>query len=77
MLLEGAPTILVKEGELIQKGMKSELMSKGEVLAALRLNEIEDIREVKLATLEVDGEVSVIKKIGLNQRKNAILPESP
>ena len=61
-ILEGTPTILVKEGQLNDKGMKSELMSEGEVHAALRLREIEDMREVKLATLEVDGEVSVIKE---------------
>ncbi len=61
-ILEGTPTILVKEGQLNEKVMKSELMSKGEVHAALRLREIEDMREVKLATLEVDGEISVIKE---------------
>jgi uncharacterized membrane protein YcaP (DUF421 family) len=37
-------------------------MSESEVHAALRLNESEDMREVKLATLEIDGEVSVIKE---------------
>jgi uncharacterized membrane protein YcaP (DUF421 family) len=61
-VLEGSPTILVKEGEINKKGLKNELMSESEVHAALRLREIEDMREVKLATLEIDGEVSVIKE---------------
>lgn len=61
-VFEGVPTIVVKEGELQRTGLKSELMNEKEIMAALRLHGIDDMREVKLATLEVDGEVSILKE---------------
>ena len=61
-VFEGVPTIVVKEGELQRRGLKSELMNEKEIMAALRLHGIDDMREVKMATLEVDGEVSILKE---------------
>jgi uncharacterized membrane protein YcaP (DUF421 family) len=61
-LLEGKPRELVKNGEFVREGMRKELMSELEVMAALRLQGISDMREVKRAVLEVDGQVSVIKE---------------
>jgi uncharacterized membrane protein YcaP (DUF421 family) len=61
-ILEGKPTEIVRNGEFVRKGLRSEMMNEQEVLAALRLNEISDMREVKLAIMEVDGQVSVIKE---------------
>ena len=61
-LLEGKPQELVKHGELVRRGMRAELMSELEVMAALRLQGVSDVREVKSAVLEVDGQVSVIKE---------------
>jgi uncharacterized membrane protein YcaP (DUF421 family) len=59
--LEGAPTVVVKDGEFQRGGMRSELMNEREVMAALRHRGVDDMREVKLATVEVDGVVSVIR----------------
>lgn len=61
-LLEGKPTELVRNGELVRKGLRAELMNEKEVMAALRLQGVSDVREVKLAFLEVDGLVSVIRE---------------
>lgn len=61
-VLEGTPTEIVKHGELVRKGMRGELMNEQEVYAALRLQGIADMREVKSAIMEVDGQVSVIKE---------------
>ena len=61
-LLEGTPSEIVRNGELVRKGLRGELMNEKEVYAALRLRGVSDIREVKLAVMEVDGEVSVIKE---------------
>lgn len=61
-ILEGSPTELVRNGELDRKGMHHELMSELEVMAALRLQGVSDMREVKKAVMEVDGQVSVIKE---------------
>jgi uncharacterized membrane protein YcaP (DUF421 family) len=61
-VLEGVPTPIVRNGKLVPKGLRSELMNELEAFAALRLHEISDIREVKLALMEADGEVSVLKE---------------
>ena len=61
-VFEGAPTELVKNGELVRKNLRAEMMNEKEVMAALRLQGITDLREVKLALMEVDGVVSVIRE---------------
>ena|GEM_PF-368836 len=61
-ILEGSPTALVRDGELDRKGMHHELMSELDVFAALRLQGVADMREVKNAVMEVDGQISVIRE---------------
>ena len=61
-LLEGKPTPVVRNGQLDAKGMRAERMSEKEVMAELRCQGIEDIREVKQAMVETDGMISVIKE---------------
>jgi uncharacterized membrane protein YcaP (DUF421 family) len=60
-LLEGKPTIIVKDGEFDRKGMRSERMNEKDVLGQLRGRGIQDMREVRLAVVEHDGSVSVLK----------------
>lgn len=61
-VLEGKPAVIVRHGELQRDVLRSEMMNELEAMAALRLRGISDIREVKEAVMEVDGEVSVIKE---------------
>jgi uncharacterized membrane protein YcaP (DUF421 family) len=61
-LMEGKPTLLIERGEVLEGGLRREIMNEKELMAALRLQGIDDITEVKMAALEVDGEVSVIKE---------------
>lgn len=61
-ILEGAPTPIVRSGEMVQKGMREERMNAKAVMHELRLQGVDDIREVKLAMVETDGVVSVIKE---------------
>ncbi|HEX2122585.1 MAG TPA: YetF domain-containing protein [Thermoanaerobaculia bacterium] len=61
-LLEGKPTTLVQNGELVREGMRGELMNEQEVMASLRLQGVSDMREVRSAIMEVDGIVSVIRE---------------
>jgi uncharacterized membrane protein YcaP (DUF421 family) len=60
--LEGQPTPLVVEGTLQRDGMRKERMHEKDVMAELRLEGIDDLSKVKKATLETDGEVSVIRQ---------------
>jgi uncharacterized membrane protein YcaP (DUF421 family) len=59
-LLEGTPTVVVRNGELQKAGMKTERMNEKDVVAHLRARGIRDIREVQLALIEDDGEMSVL-----------------
>jgi uncharacterized membrane protein YcaP (DUF421 family) len=61
-ILEGTPTLVVRNGVLDAKGMRAERMNAKEVMAQLRVLGIDDIREVKQAMVENDGVVSVIKE---------------
>ena len=59
-LLEGTPTVVVRDGELQKAGMKTERMNEKDVVAHLRAKGIRDIREIQLALIEDDGEMSVL-----------------
>jgi uncharacterized membrane protein YcaP (DUF421 family) len=61
-VLEGEPTVIVADGALRHDGMREELITEADVMAGLRLQGVSDVREVKRATIEVDGEISVLKQ---------------
>jgi uncharacterized membrane protein YcaP (DUF421 family) len=61
-LLEGSPTVVVRDGELQDKGMRAERMNAKEVMGHIRALGITDLREVKLALVEDDGSVSAIRR---------------
>jgi uncharacterized membrane protein YcaP (DUF421 family) len=59
--LEGKPTIIIRDGDYDRQGMRAERMNETDVLAHLRTEGISDMREVRLAIVETDGTVSVLK----------------
>lgn len=61
-LLEGEPALIIRNGEFQRDAMRAERMNDAEALAALRLAGIDDIKEVRLAFVETDGEISVIRE---------------
>ena len=61
-LLEGKPTVVVRDGEFDRAGMRSERLNEKDVFAHLRGSGIQDMREVRLAIVETDGSVSVLKR---------------
>ena len=59
-ILEGKPSIVVKKGEFYRPGMRRERMNEKDVLGALRIQGVRDMREVEFAVVEHDGTVSVV-----------------
>lgn len=57
------PTVLylVRDGCMLKRNMRREFISEDELWAKLRHAEVTDLAQVKLAALEADGEISVIK----------------
>jgi uncharacterized membrane protein YcaP (DUF421 family) len=60
-LTGGSPTVLIRDGQLDRRAMRRERVNEGDLRSLLRLQQIDDLSEVKLATLEPNGELSVIK----------------
>jgi uncharacterized membrane protein YcaP (DUF421 family) len=59
-LLEARPLVLVREGRVMRRHLRRELITMDELMASLRKHGIEKLQDVKLATMESDGEISVI-----------------
>ena len=59
-ILEGKPTIVVKKGKFHRAGMRRERMNEKDVLGALRIQGVRDMRAVEYALVEHDGTVSVV-----------------
>ncbi|MGH7265226.1 MAG: DUF421 domain-containing protein [Candidatus Rokuibacteriota bacterium] len=74
-VLEGVPAVLVQDGRFQPKGMVRERMNEKEVMAELRLQGIDDLREVKMVVLENSGEVSVLKQSWAEPLKKADLDD--
>jgi uncharacterized membrane protein YcaP (DUF421 family) len=51
---------LIKDGKMLRRNMRQELITEQELRSTLRLQGLEDIAEVKLAQMEADGRISVV-----------------
>lgn len=60
-VIEGVPIVLVRDGEPVDQALAVERMPLDEVLEAARQNGVDDLADVKIAVLEVNGRISIIK----------------
>jgi uncharacterized membrane protein YcaP (DUF421 family) len=61
-VVRGKPRALVRDGQIVDSALKSEGISREELLAGLRKLGHEDPGRVKLATLEETGHISAVEK---------------
>jgi uncharacterized membrane protein YcaP (DUF421 family) len=61
-ILEGDPIIIIDDGELIERNLKRERLTRDEVAEAARNQQISHISEVRWGVLETSGQISFIKK---------------
>lgn len=66
-LVESEPEILIRDGVADLKKMNELEITIDEILEAIREHGVEDIKHVKLAVLEVDGNISIISMDSSNQ----------
>lgn len=59
---EASTLCLIRDGRMLKRNMRREFITEDELWAKLRQAGITELRNVKLATLESDGEISVIEK---------------
>ncbi|WP_144554704.1 DUF421 domain-containing protein [Bacillus sp. X1(2014)] len=70
--LDPAPFPLIKDGEIIYKGLKKARISIDHLLAELRKEKIEDVKKVAIALWESDGKLSIF----LDPQYMAITPST-
>lgn len=59
-LLRHPQTLLIDRGRLVRPNMRRELVTEEELRAVLRKQGVDDLARVHFASLEADGEISVI-----------------
>ena len=59
--VEPAPLVLVRRGRLQRRALRREMVTVPELMAALREHGIEKLADVKIARIEPDGMISVIR----------------
>ncbi|GGJ67807.1 DUF421 domain-containing protein [Virgibacillus salexigens] len=61
-LTDGKPTILIKNGEILEDNMKKILLNLNELMLLLREKNVFTVSDVEMAVLETNGELSVMLK---------------
>ena len=60
-LIEPAPLLLIKDGKLLRRNMRTELITEEELVSQLRQQGLDDPAKVKEAYMESDGQFSVVQ----------------
>jgi uncharacterized membrane protein YcaP (DUF421 family) len=61
-ILEPEPTVLIVNGKIVERNLRKELISTADLHSALRKDGVISAEDVKLAVLEPNGTISIIKK---------------
>lgn len=61
-LVEGRPSVLIRDGELDREVQKRQRLTDADVECALRREGVEAVSQVKRAVVEVTGKISVIRR---------------
>jgi len=60
--MEGEPEILIFDGKLIKKNLDKEGLSMDELEGAMRVAGCEKVKDVHLATMELNGQISIVRE---------------
>lgn len=63
-LLHSPPLPLVRDGKLMRRNMRRELVTEDEILEQLRQNGVDHLRDVHEVLMESDGSISVVRRFG-------------
>jgi uncharacterized membrane protein YcaP (DUF421 family) len=61
-VLEGQPIILIDDGKVVEKNLKTQRLTHEEIAAAARVQNVSSLDEIRWAVLETNGQISFIKK---------------
>ena len=60
--LDGEPVVIVQDGKPVEKNLRRERLTVGEVLVAARLEQVASMDDIAWAVLETSGRISIIPK---------------
>jgi uncharacterized membrane protein YcaP (DUF421 family) len=63
-VLDGEPVVLVQDGQVIERNLRRERITLGELLAAARQQQLPSLENVRFAVLETNGVISFIPADG-------------
>lgn len=72
----GTPTLLVSDGRFLRDRMRRENVTEAQILAAMRQHGLLEVRQVLMATLEVDGTISIVPMTAVHHRTQRRLRRS-
>jgi uncharacterized membrane protein YcaP (DUF421 family) len=62
-LVEGQPMPLIRDGKLLRRNLRRELLTLDDLNSALREHGVEKVEDVKLAVMESGGQISVVSRM--------------
>jgi uncharacterized membrane protein YcaP (DUF421 family) len=62
LVTEGEPLVLVQDGRLIERNLRRERLTRGDLEEEARQQQVESLGDIRWAILETDGTISVIPK---------------
>ncbi len=69
-LIESPPLPLIKNGEMLRRNMRKELITREELMEQLREQGVSELSKVKEAYMESNGRISVIEREEKHHKKN-------
>jgi uncharacterized membrane protein YcaP (DUF421 family) len=61
-VLEGQPVILIEDGNVIEKNLRRHRLTKEELAAEARYQQVDSLDKIRWAVLETSGKISFIEK---------------
>ncbi len=70
-IVYGKPTILIENGNILERNLKHEMYTLSDLMEGLRMNNVSNIADVEFAILETTGQLSIV----LKSQKRPVNPE--
>ena len=62
LVTEGEPIILVQDGDVLERNLHRERLTRGDLEEAARLQQVGSLNEIRWAILEKEGSITFIPK---------------
>jgi uncharacterized membrane protein YcaP (DUF421 family) len=74
-VLEGEPTVLVRDGKFVERNLRRERVTPEEVFSSMHLSGVERLEDVRWAILESEGKIAIVPASAAAGRGKKETPE--